>query len=120
MKYWEQSGRPSQEVRRNETKRMTHYVRDEQGNEIAERVAEVFGNNLNIKCNFDVELLEHTKDEKERVTENPDAQNTPTIFLFVGHKRCAGEADGVLRGGRLVERSEDDGLDATVVGVVPR
>ena len=49
-------------------------------------MAEVFEKNLNIKRDFDMELLEHIKDEKERVTENPDANsvldnlgNVPTI-----------------------------------------
>ena len=41
--------------------------------ETVERVADVFERNLNIKRDFDMELLEHIKDEKERVTENPDA-----------------------------------------------
>ena len=45
-------------------------VRDEQ----AERVAGVFEKKLNIKRDLDMELLEHIKDEEERVTENPDAK----------------------------------------------
>ena len=58
----------------------------ETNKETVERVAEVFEKNLNIKRDFDMELLEHIKDEKERVTENPDAkkvldnlENVPTI-----------------------------------------
>ena len=37
-------------------------------------MAEVFEKNLNIKRDFDMELLEHIKDEKERVTENPESR----------------------------------------------
>ena len=91
MKYWEA-------VRKikagwNETKRVTHMKfkkKDgtwcETNKETVERVAEVFEENLNIKRDFDRKLLEHIKDEKERVTENPDAkkvldnlENVPTI-----------------------------------------
>ena len=49
-------------------------------------MAEAFKKNLNIKRDFDMELLEHIKDEKERVAENPDAkkvldnlENMPTV-----------------------------------------
>jgi len=77
----------------NETKRVTHMKfkkKDgtwcETNKEPVERMAEAFEKNLNIKRAFDRELLEHIKDEKERVTENPDAkkvldnlENMPTI-----------------------------------------
>ena len=79
MKYWEA-------VRKiksgwNETKRVTHMkLKKEDGTwcetnkETVERVAEVFEKNLDIKRDFDMGLLENIKDEKERVTENPDAK----------------------------------------------
>ena len=59
----------------------------ETNRETVERVAKVFEKNLNIKRDFDMELLERIKDEKERVTENPDAKkvldnlekNMPTV-----------------------------------------
>ena len=46
----------------------------ETNKETVERVAEVFEKNLNIKRDFDMGLLENIKDEKERVTESPDAK----------------------------------------------
>ena len=73
MKYWEA-------VRKiksgwNETKRVTHMkFKKEDGTwcetnkETVERVAEEFEKNLNITRDFDMELLEHIKDKKERVT----------------------------------------------------
>jgi len=66
-------------------------VRDE---ETVERVAEVFEKNLNIKRDFDMELLEHIKDEKERVTENPDA------------KKVLDNLENMRPSGRFRERSE--------------
>ena len=91
MKYWEAVKKIKSGW--NETKRVTHMKfkkKDgtwcETNKETVERVAEVFEENLNIKRDFDRKLLEHIKDEKERVTENPDAkkvldnlENMPTI-----------------------------------------
>ena len=91
MKYWEavKKIKPGW----NETKRVTHMkTKKEDGTccetskETVERVSEVFEKNLNIERDFDMELLEHIKGEKERVAENPDAkkvldnlENMPTI-----------------------------------------
>jgi len=129
MKYWEA-------VRKiksgwNETKRVTHMkFKKEDGTwcetnkETVRRVAEVFE-----KRDFDMKLLEHIKDEKERVTENPDAkkvldnlENVPTIEEIqraIGRtksEKAAGDngipaefyqVAGFQRGGSRADRASD-------------
>ena len=96
----------------------------ETNKETVERVAEVFEENLNIKRDFDRKLLEHIKDEKERVTENPDAkkvldnlQNVPTIKEI---RRSVGKFSAAKAAGdngipaefyQALATSEEEGLE---------
>ena len=70
-------------------------------------MAEVFGKNLNIKRDFDSELLEHIKDEKERIT---DLETTPTIEEIqramgrTSTDKVAGENDNPAEFGASIQR----------------